>query len=108
MAFEWKTLLPLTGGIALFLLGLVFRRWLGSLRFPIRLKGERIILSATQIHTDLPDTSNVLRQPWLLLKQALQPHSAVSDSPPNLALRSPAVWWLLLILALLGALSLTL
>ncbi|MES9988394.1 MAG: proton-conducting transporter membrane subunit [Candidatus Thiodiazotropha endolucinida] len=108
MAFEWKTLLPLTGGIALFLLGLVFRRWLGSLRFPIRLKGERIILSATQIHTDLPDTSNVLRQPWLLLKQALQPHSAVSDSPSNLALRSPAVWWLLLILALLGALSLTL
>jgi formate hydrogenlyase subunit 3/multisubunit Na+/H+ antiporter MnhD subunit len=108
MAFEWKTLLPLAAGIALFVLGLVSRRWLDSLRFPMRFKGERVILSATQVHTEMPDASNALRQLWLLLKQAVQPLSAVSGNQTYLALREFAVWWLLLILALLGALSLTL
>jgi formate hydrogenlyase subunit 3/multisubunit Na+/H+ antiporter MnhD subunit len=108
MAFQWKTLLPLVAGIALFVLGVVSRHWLESLRFPIRLKVERLILGATQIHSDMPDANNLLRQPWLLLKQAAQPLSTVSGSQSNLALRSPAVWWLLLMLALLGALSLTL
>jgi formate hydrogenlyase subunit 3/multisubunit Na+/H+ antiporter MnhD subunit len=107
MAFEWKTLLPLAVGIALFILGLVLQRWVDSLRYPIRLKGERFILSTTQILNGLPDLSNLLRQRWQLLKQAVKPLQAVSGSQPNLVLRSPAVWWLLLMLALLGALRLT-
>jgi formate hydrogenlyase subunit 3/multisubunit Na+/H+ antiporter MnhD subunit len=108
MAFEWKSLLPLAAGIALFVLGLVSRRWLGALRRPMRPKGKRFSLGTGQIHTSLPDASNVLYILWPLLKQALQPLSAVSGSQPNPALRNPAVWWLLLMLALLGALSLTL
>ncbi|MES9994222.1 MAG: hypothetical protein ABW098_19915, partial [Candidatus Thiodiazotropha sp.] len=104
MAFEWKALLPLTSGIALFILGLLLQRWVDSLSFPIRLKGERFILGATQIHSGLPDVSNLLRPPWELLKQAVQPLQAVSRSQPNPALGNPAVWWLLLMLALLGTL----
>ncbi|MES9968807.1 MAG: hypothetical protein ABW092_02160, partial [Candidatus Thiodiazotropha sp.] len=108
MAFEWKALLPLAPGIALFFLGLLLQRWVDSLSFPIRLKGERFILGGTQIHRGLPDLGNLLRQPWQLLKQALQPLQAASASRPNPALATTAVWWLLLMLALLGALSLTL
>jgi formate hydrogenlyase subunit 3/multisubunit Na+/H+ antiporter MnhD subunit len=108
MALQWKALLPLAAGIALFVLGVVFRRWLDSLSFPMRFKAKRLILGTTQIHTGMSDASNALRQLWPLLKQAVQPLSAISDNQTSLALGSPAVWWLLLMLALLGAMSLTL
>ncbi|MEW8508970.1 MAG: proton-conducting transporter membrane subunit [Candidatus Thiodiazotropha sp.] len=107
-AFEWKMLLPLVLGIALFILGLVLQRWVDLLRFPMRLKCERYILSTKQLHTGLPDANTLLRQSWQWLKRAMQPLQIVSGSQPNLILRNPSVWWLLLMLALLGAMSLTL
>ncbi|MBT2968746.1 MAG: hypothetical protein B6D72_16205 [gamma proteobacterium symbiont of Ctena orbiculata] len=106
--FEWKTLLPLVAGTALFFLGLVCRRWLDSLRLAMRHKGQHLNLGAVQIHADMPDASSTLRQIWLPLKQAAQPLRFDPASNASLALRDPAVWWLLLMLALLGTLSLSL
>ncbi len=108
MAFEWKTLLSLALGIALFILGLISRRWLDALRLPVRLKGVRLILIARQIGSDLPGVIHIVRQTWLRLKRIVQPLSAVSNSLPNLIRRDPAVWWLPLMLALLGGMSLSL
>ncbi|MES9850643.1 MAG: proton-conducting transporter membrane subunit [Candidatus Thiodiazotropha sp. L084R] len=104
MTLEVKALLPLAGGAALFVLGLISRRWLGSLQFPMIPKGRRLILSAIQIYTHTTSASKALAHLWLQLKQAVQPLSLVSNSQLNLALRDHAVWWLLLMLALLGAL----
>jgi formate hydrogenlyase subunit 3/multisubunit Na+/H+ antiporter MnhD subunit len=104
MSLEAKALLSLAGGAALFLLGLISRRWLDSPQFPMMPKGRRLRLSTTQIYTHTSPARKTLEQLWLQAKQTVQPINAVSDSQLNLALRDPAVWWLLLVFALLGAL----
>jgi formate hydrogenlyase subunit 3/multisubunit Na+/H+ antiporter MnhD subunit len=108
IGFEWKTLSSLVAGSALFLLSLISRRWFDSVRLPERLKGDRLIHIARQIQFSLPDLNPIFRQTCLMLKKFIQPLRAASGSQANLVLRNPAIWWLLLMLALLGAMSLTL
>ncbi|MES9862949.1 MAG: proton-conducting transporter membrane subunit [Candidatus Thiodiazotropha sp. LLP2] len=104
MTLEAKALLPLVGGVVLFLLGLTARRWLGALQLSMMTKGRRLRLSPSRIYSHTSSASKALAHLWLQLKRAMQPLSAVSDNQINLTLRDPAVWWLLLMLALLGAL----
>ncbi|MET0072523.1 MAG: complex I subunit 5 family protein [Candidatus Thiodiazotropha sp.] len=108
ISFEWNSLLPLVAGAGLFVLGLACRRWLDSLRPGMGNKTWRLNLGVKRIDADMPDPGNPLRQLWHPLRQAARPLRFDPDGQVNPALRDPAVWWLLLMLALLGALSLSL
>jgi hypothetical protein len=105
VSFEWKTVLIMTGGVVLFLLGVIYQRRWDSLRRPIRLWGERLILSTRRGYAKIPVKNGFLQTFLSLLKQRLPPLNTISSNQASLALRNPAIWWLLLMIGLLVALS---
>jgi formate hydrogenlyase subunit 3/multisubunit Na+/H+ antiporter MnhD subunit len=106
MSFDAKALIPLTAGAGLFILGMLSRRWLDSLQLPTAPRCRGLIVSFARIHTNRPDARSALRQYWLPVKHAVRSLRPDPGSQLNASLRDPAVWWLLLMLSLLGSLML--
>jgi formate hydrogenlyase subunit 3/multisubunit Na+/H+ antiporter MnhD subunit len=107
ISFEVKALLPLMLGAGLILMGLFLRRWFALLQQSADLRLQRMIPRFPQLHLDSLELRAGLPLQWHPLKQTLQPQRSDQRRQLTWSLQDSAIWWLMLILALLLALTLS-
>jgi hypothetical protein len=107
ISFEAKALLPLMLGAGLILIGLFLRRWFVLLQHSADLRLQRMIPHFPRRHLDSFDLKVGLSPLWQPLKQTRQPQRPDQGRQLTWSLQDSAIWLLMLILALLLALTLS-
>ncbi|MCG8488723.1 MAG: hypothetical protein MI756_14715 [Chromatiales bacterium] len=108
MSVEAKALLPLILAVVLMLIGRLLWQRFVAIPLPTDFRIIRLVPRFSQIDKDRFRVNNGVQQIWLPLKQILSHRLTEPGGQPIASLRDSAIWWLMLMLALLLALILSL
>jgi formate hydrogenlyase subunit 3/multisubunit Na+/H+ antiporter MnhD subunit len=107
ISFEAKALLPLMLGAGLILIALFLRRWFALLQHSADLRLLRMIPRCPRLRIDSWAMQVDLPLLWKPFKQTLQAQRPDQGRQLTWSLQDSAIWWLMLMLALLLALTLS-